>query len=189
MSTRAPGYVFSNQVPPTSAFFSTTVQGMPACFSRRAAMMPDIPAPMTITRSDRRASISSMRQRGARASPSAKANSSCSSGRYASFTGSPMRKSIMRRRPAGDGAAATTDRASRHATSAHSARSRAAARAASGSSPCRSKVEAGAGLRSSRSSDRSPVICASAGSSERRWAPSSAWRMGSSSGGSGSIAP
>ena len=41
--------MFSSQVPPTSAFFSSTTNGMPACESRCAATMPDIPAPMTAT--------------------------------------------------------------------------------------------------------------------------------------------
>ena len=35
-------------MPPTSAFFSTMVKGMPACFSRMPASSPDMPAP-TIT--------------------------------------------------------------------------------------------------------------------------------------------
>ena len=49
MSTRHPGYRFSNHVPPTSAFFSMTVKGMPARFSWSAALRPPSPPPMTMT--------------------------------------------------------------------------------------------------------------------------------------------
>ena len=49
MSTRHPGYRFSHHVPPTSAFFSMTVKGIPARFSWIAALRPPNPPPMTMT--------------------------------------------------------------------------------------------------------------------------------------------
>ncbi len=45
----SPGYRFSHHVPPTPAFFSMMVKGMPARASRMPASSPDIPAPMTTT--------------------------------------------------------------------------------------------------------------------------------------------
>ena len=50
--------MFSNHVPPTSAFLSNTVYGMPACSSRIAAQSPPSPAPMMPTWKPARVSAS-----------------------------------------------------------------------------------------------------------------------------------
>ena len=103
MSTPQPGYEFSNQVPPMSAFFSKITNGMPACSSWIAAQIPAKPAPITTTLNP---------LGGCRASPPAAVMREClslspisssSSGTYAEGTVWPTATLIIWRRMSSSG--------------------------------------------------------------------------------------
>jgi hypothetical protein len=93
VSTRAPGYRVSHQVPPTPESFSITVYGRPARLSITAASSPPKPAPMTITENSL---VRGARHAGARthgSSPSSSRQYSYS----ASSSSSPNTSGMLRR--------------------------------------------------------------------------------------------
>ncbi len=135
--------------------------------------MPDMPAPMTTTWNGLSGLTSSLCHRGARRS-AVSASSSRIIGRYSSISCPPARYWRIRVRSGPVGIGAVTLPPSRNATSVSSASARTAA-CCSGVSPPWSSIISDGSMRSSgRSSDRSPVTWARAGSSAGRSATSSA---------------
>ena len=147
-----------------------------------AAMIPLIPEPTMATWNGRSRASSPWRHCGARRSLPCRASSSTSISMYSSIGTPPARNSTIVCRSASSSTVVAP--ASRNRPSASAARSRIAACCSGVSPACSgSAISAGSMRSSGRSSDRSPVMYASVGSSDGRSASSSLARISSFVGG------
>ncbi len=110
-------------MPPTPAFFSMIVKGMPACLSLMPASTPDSPAPITNTGRAARASAGEVVAT-ARGSPPSSSISSSTIGTYSSGTGSHTSHAIISLMSSSDGGGGSTPSPSRKAMIASRARAR-----------------------------------------------------------------